>query len=105
MMSLPKCAVMCRNVEELSLFYEAAKQQFAHLMFWDSEVIIGLWNVYGEQTGFTLFVDEAESASMSYCYEEWFRGNGYEIVEFSDIACVVEIEESEAPIESLFGLN
>lgn len=105
MIDLPRCAVMCRNKEELESFYEVAKHQLSRFMHWDFEEITGLWNVYDEQTGFTLFDTDRRRSFMSYCDEEWFRRKGYEIVEFSDIAYVVEIEESETPLESLFGFN
>lgn len=103
MTSLPKCAVMCRNNEELEAFYENAKRQLGKFLCWDFDEILNLWCRYREITGFTLFVSDSEPGSMSYCDEDWFRRSGYELIEFSDLCDVADIEESDQPVAVLFG--
>lgn len=102
MVRCPKCAVMCRNIEELTLFYEDVQQQLGQFVYWSFNEILDLYDAYKDKTGFTLFADADEPGSMSYCYEEWFIREGYEIVEFSSLTPSAEIEESDIPVESLF---
>lgn len=103
MTSLPKCAVMCRNIEELKSFYENVKRQLDKFLYWDFDEILMLWERYREITGFTLFVSDSEPGSMSYCDEDWFRKSGYELIEFSDLCDVADIEESDQPVAVLLG--
>lgn len=103
MLELPKCAVICRNIEELEIFYANATQQLGEYLYWDFDDALGLWNNYEDKTGFTLFAGSDSPSSMSYCNEEWFRGNGYEIIELSDIAYIPDIRESEATLDTLFS--
>lgn len=102
MLELPKCAVLCRTEDEVRAFFENAKQQLPGNLFWDLEDILGLWSYYKEKTGFTV-ITSIEPESMSYCEEDWFRAEGYELIEFSDLINVVEIEESDQSVELLFG--
>lgn len=104
MTELPKCSVLCRNTEELDVFFANAQKQLGQFLYWDYDDILDLWNLYKDKTGFTLFVgDYTEPDSMSYCDEEWFRKNGYDIIEFSDIAATPDIEESDEPVGFLLG--
>ena len=104
MLELPKCAVICRSVEELELFHEFASKQLAEHMYWDFKFIHRIWDDYEENTGFTLFDGDGSGPhSMTYCYEAWFRDHGYEIIEFSDLCNIPDIQESEASLDTLFG--
>lgn len=106
MKEYPRCAVICRTEEEVRSFYHNCTQQLSELMHWNIRDIISLWEIYRGRTGFTLcYADRDKLRDMSYCYEQWFRANGYEIVEFSELSNHTELEESEMPIESIFGLN
>ena len=102
MLELPKCAVLCRTEDDVRALYENAKQQIPGHLYWDFDDMLGLWNYYREKTGFTL-ITGSEPDSMSYCYEEWFMGEGYELIELSDLTNVAEIEESDQSVEFLFG--
>lgn len=104
MAELPKCSVLCRNTEELYMFFANAKQQFGQFLHWDYDDILLLWENYEDKTGFTLFAGNyAKPGSMSYCYEEWFHKSGYDVIEFSDLATIPDIEESDESVDSLFG--
>ena len=102
---LPKCAVICRTEEELNMFFENAKMQIFEYAEWlDSDTIHRMWDLYKENTGFTLFVGSSSTPSgMSYCKEEWFRNEHYEIVEFSDLCTQQDIAESDENLSVLFG--
>ena len=104
MMERPKCAVLCRSVEELELFYSAAESELSEYLHWDCGFIHTLWNEYKENTGFTLFESNNDGPySMTYCYEAWFRDRGYELIEFSDLCNIPDIDESEVSLDVLFG--
>lgn len=104
MLVLPMCAVMCRTEDELKSFYHNCRAQLGALFQWDFGQIHSLWTHYGYgETGFTMFVNNNRENHMSWCSEQWFRNNRYEIVEFSELANVNEIEESEQSIEFLIG--
>ena len=99
-----KCAVVCRDVEELNIFYLNAQKQLSGYLQWDHEDIRDVWDYYKDRTGFTLFADDGvEPSSMSYCSDDWFVGDGYEIIELSDLCNILEIEESDQPVSALFG--
>lgn len=104
MMKAPRCAVLCRDVEEFQLFYDNAKEQLAEYMQWDSDFAHSIWEEYDWNTAFTLFESNDDGPySMTYCYEAWFRDHGYELVEFADLCNVVDIEESEKSFDFLLG--
>lgn len=103
MLELPKCAVLMRTEDEARAFFHNSVQQIAEYVHWDLEDVLGLWNIYKEKTGFTLFLSYDEPESISYCDEGWFRDEGYEIVEFSSLCNTADIEESEMPLDILFN--
>lgn len=63
--------------------------------------MLGLWAHDETRTGFTLYVCDDNPSSISWCNREWFEENGYDIVEFSDLA--KEIDESEMSLDVLLG--
>lgn len=103
MLELPKCAVLIRTDEEARAFFHNSIQQIAEYTRWSLEDVLNFWNIYKEKTGFTLFIRYDEPESISYCNEAWFRNEGYETVEFSDLCNTVDIDESDQPIDTLFG--
>ena len=105
MKELPRCAIMCRTEDDVRLlFYNGMKQLSKHMSWRRLEDILIAWDVYGEKTGFTLFYAESTAVrSMSYCREDWFKENGYEIVEFSSLTDTTDIDESDVPPNFLFG--
>ena len=103
MLELPKCAVLMRTEDEARAFFHNSIQQIAEYVHWDLEDVLNLWSIYKEKTGFTLFLSYDEPESISYCDEDWFRNEGYEIVEFSDLCNVADIEESEKSLDFLLS--
>lgn len=103
MLELPKCAVLIRTEAEASAFFHNSIQQIAKYVYWNFADVLDLWNIYKEKTGFTLFTSYDGPELASYCYEGWFRDNGYEIIEFSDLCNIADIDESDQPIDVLFG--
>lgn len=102
MLELPKCAVMVRSVDELENFFANAQKQISKYLYWDFDDILGLWKQYQDATGFTLFTSYDTPDSMSYCWETWFYDNGYEVIEFSELCNLPDIEESEMSLDMLF---
>lgn len=102
MLESPKCAVICRSLEEVEIFYINASKQLSAYIPWDFDDIQMLWSTYKGNTGFTLFVSRNEPESVSYCNEGWFKAEGYELIELSDITPFLEIMESELSFDILF---
>ena len=105
MTETPMCAVICRDTDELKIFFSNAQRQLGKYLRWDYNDIRNIWENYGGSTGFTLFVSrDSVSDSMSYCYEDWFARNGYENIELSDLCAIKDIEESDKPITFLTNM-
>lgn len=98
----PKCAVICRTIDDLYVFFENAQQQLGQFVRWSRDKAVLLWGSYKEKTGFTLFTRTGPDL-MTYCNEEWFRENGYEIIEVSDLISILDIDESDVSVYFLFG--
>ena len=105
MAEAPKCAVMCRTPEEAEALFHNFQQQFPEFIkHWDLDDIMNLWGYNDSKTGFTMITSYDNTPEhISYCDEPWFRGEGYEIVEFADLVNVVDIEEGDKPLDFLFG--
>lgn len=103
MLALPKCAVMCRTEDEAEAFWQNSRTQFEKYFQWGLEGTLGSWGNYKEKTGFTLMAGSSRIDRMSYCREEWFAENGYELVEFSELADAKDIEESEMSFDALLS--
>lgn len=103
MLATPKCAVMCRTEEEAEIFWYNAQTQFSEYFQWGLEGTLGSWGNYKDRTGFTLMAGSNRVDRMSYCREEWFAENGYELVELSDLFDAKDIEESEMSFDALLS--
>lgn len=102
----PKCAIHCTTEDEAKTLIHNIKTQFSLMAGTSWSVDTNNWDLYGKNTGYTLFYSgDREATGLSYFYLDWFRENNYEIVEFSELYNPVELEESEMPIESILGLN
>lgn len=102
MFELPKCAVRCRTREDAKALVANFDTQYPGMAdYFDPENPD--WD-YGDETAYTLFYsDEDEPTSLSRTDFGWFEEEGYEVIEFSELLNTTEIEESDMPIESLFG--
>lgn len=99
-----KTAILCRTIEDAETLFHNAKEQFPQHLCWSLEDTLDVWRYNGEKTGFTFFCDyDDESGDLSYCDEQWFRAGGYELIEFSDLVQIPELEEGDMPIEFLMG--
>lgn len=103
MLELPKCAVLCRTEDDVRALCENANPQLVGCFCFDLDDMLIFWSVYKEHTGFTLYVGDELPRSISYCNEQWFRDEGYELVEFSDLCNVADIEESDQSVDILLG--
>ena len=103
MTQLIRCAVAVRDPADLDIFYRNAKSQLGRMFNWSRSSLRDFWNVYESRTSFTLYDVTDRIGSMTYCDEEWFHNNGYEVIEFSDLAYPTEIEDSGIPLSVLFG--
>ena len=105
MLADPRCAIHVSTLEEAQLVILNAKNQFPERVKNWNAVTNNHWKVYDEETGYTMFYeDDDKPTTMSYADIPWFKENGYQIVEFSElIEAVAEIDESEQPISLLFG--
>lgn len=102
MLENPKCAVRVTSEYDAKEFIWNAKRAFPDFSkrwgngetHWDEGV---------KAIGYTLFDYSATRPSrLTYTDSiEWFIDNGYVIVDYADLR--VDIEESEMPIEALFG--
>lgn len=100
----PKCAVICRDIEELDIFFANLQEQIPECLYWDYDEIKNLWHYYGDKTGFTLFdCDDEVPGSMTYCDYDWFVSEGYAVIELSSLLNTADIEESDLPFIALFG--
>lgn len=101
----PAAAVMYRTPYDAQCFLVNAKEQFDLLAAtWDEDEILGVWDVYHEKTGFTFYLPSNETPQrVSYCNEEWFRDEGYQLIEFADFLHIPELEEGDLPISFLMG--
>lgn len=104
MLQSPKCAVICRDIEELSIFFLNAQNQLPEHLYWNYDEIKDLWGCYGDNTGFTTYSYEGVvPGPITYCNEGWFVSEGYAIIELSDLLNTTDIEESDQPVSALFG--
>lgn len=106
MLESPPCAVRCRSELEADALLHNFKQQYPNrVKNWSDGY--PSWGSYADKTCYTLFYAGAHKpTSLSFCDIDWFTENGYEVIEFAGlIGEQEEIEESEMPIELLFGLN
>lgn len=104
MFECPACAVHVSTEEEAIAIICAAQEICPErVIAWSAES--NNWDIYREQTAFTFFdgsYDE-EPDNMTYADVPWFRENGYEIVEFSDLRRIPDIDESDMSINFLVG--
>lgn len=99
----PKCAVRCRTLEEArTLIYNFHQQYPRKADYFDLDD--PGWDNHGSETAYTLFYsDDDKPTTLSRTECGWFEDEGYEVVEFTELANPVEIEESDMPLEALFG--
>lgn len=99
-----KIAILCRNIDDAETLFHNIKEQFPQRLYWSLEETLTVWRYNGEKTGFTFFREyDDEPETLSYCDEQWFREEGYELVEFSDLVQIPDLEEGDLPIEFLIG--
>ena len=104
LLECPACAVHLRTEEEAIAIIRAAKNLYPErVRAWDVES--NNWSDYRDQTAFTFFDEpyHEEPNNMTYADVPWFRENGYEIVEFSDLRLIPDIDESDMSISFLVG--
>ena len=105
MLENPKCAVHIATKEDAPLVLFNARRQFKDFVIgsWPED---GYWSNYQENTAYTLFYRNSdEPQRLSYGSLPWFRENGYEILEINDLlASPIDIEESDLPVDELFGV-
>lgn len=101
----PAAAIMCRTPYEAQCFLVNAKEQFGQLAnTWDEDGILVVWNVYDRRTGYTFYLpSDDDPQRVSYCNEEWFRNEGYQLIEFSDFLHIPELQEGDLPISFLMS--
>ena len=98
----PRCAVFFQTVEEVECFYYNCESQLGdYCLFWALEDMTDRWE-NDNSAGFT-FMTGSEPEDMTWSGKDWFIEEGYEIIEFSDLANPVEIAESDQPISLLIG--
>ena len=103
MFELPKCVVRVRTLEDAKTLIANFRKQYPGKSDYFDMADPG-WGEYGEDTAYTLFYsDEDEPTELSRTDYEWFVEDGYELIELSELLNTTEIEESDMPIESLFG--
>lgn len=94
---VPQCAVFFKSAEEVELFFHNCESQLAEFIgYWELEEAVGRWK-NDNSVGFTFMTGDSVE-NMTWCDRNWFRECGYELVEFSDLANPIEIEESEMPL-------
>ena len=104
MLEAPKCAIICRTIEDACLLYDSISCQLPeYSTLWSPDDLEYVWNVNESKTGFSLYSWDNEPEPLSYCDEEWFRGEGYVIIEFSDLCDIPDLEEGDLPIGFLLG--
>ena len=102
--SAPKSAVFFQNVGEIEIFRHNCAVGFSrYVRYWSLKDMTDKWENNDGGVGFT-FMTGDEPESMSWCDRQWFECNGYEIIEFADLANPVEIEESEVSIDVLLNV-
>ena len=104
MFECPACAVHVSTEEEAIAIICAAQEICPErVRAWSAES--NNWDRYREQTAFTFFDEsyDEEPDNLAYADVPWFRENGYEIVEFSDLRRIPDIDESDMSINFLVG--
>lgn len=106
MFQYPKCAIRCRTFEDARALCNSMYTNYSKMAghFGDTYTA---WD-YGDRTCYTLFYSTSSSPQgLSRYNVEWFLENGYEVIEFSDLASFSDpdIEESDQSIDVLLNLN
>lgn len=103
MFELPRCAVRVRTPEDAETLIANFRNQYPGKAKYFRMDDTG-WDEYEEDTAYTLYYpDEDDHGTLSRTEYDWFEEQGYEIIEFSALLDTAEIEESDMPLESLFG--
>ena len=98
----PKCAVFFQTVEEIECFFYNCEQQLEeYCLFWMLEDLVDRWE-NDNRAGFSFMTGDTPE-DMTWSTKDWFEEEGFEIIEFSDLANPVEIEESEMSLDTLLG--
>jgi hypothetical protein len=104
MLEYPKCAIRVSTKEEDELFLRLVKEQFPErTASWRG--VLSNWDWYDGETTYTLFYEGGtEPERLSYERYSWFIANGYEVIQFSELAYpVADIEESEISFDMLLS--
>lgn len=104
MFECPACAVHVSTEEEAIAIICAAQEICPErVSAWSAES--NNWDRYREQTAFTFFYESYNEKpdNMTYADVPWLKENGYEIVEFSDLRRIPDIDESDMSINFLVG--
>lgn len=98
----PRCAVFFQTVEEVECFYHNCEKQLSdYCLFWVLEDLVDRWE-NDNSAGFT-FMTGTTPEDMTWSSRPWFEEEGFEIIEFSNLANPIEIEESEMPLDVLIA--
>lgn len=102
MFELPKCAVHCSTLEDARLLVRAMKEKHPEMARGFNDADCGWEN---KNTCYTLFYERSRRAErLSRTNIEWFHRKGYEVIELDElIVNIVDIDESEASLDVLFG--
>lgn len=102
----PKCAIRCRTFEDANALCNSVLNRDPKMAGHFGDMYTA-WD-YGGRTCYTLFYSTSLSPQgLSRTNVEWFLENGYEVIEFSDLASFSDpdIEESDQSIDVLLNLN
>lgn len=98
-------AVRCQTEEQAIAFIASVTEQFpgqnggitTERTYWDD---------YYEDTCYILYDNDAGCPiKMEYSDDDWFRDQGYKIIQFEEVLFVPDIEESDQSVESLLGIE
>lgn len=102
MFEKPKCAVHCPTIEDARSLVRAMKIANPAMARNFNDIDCGWEDKY---TCYTLFYeDSVEPTRLSRTEIGWFRRKGYEVIECAELAAkIVDIEESDQAVDTLFG--
>lgn len=107
MFDIPGCAVRTPTEFDAATIIANFQRQYPeyrkyhfHDTYWSNhreETAYSIWDTFEDDT-------PPKLSTLGYCDVPWFKGNGFTIIEFSELAQEQELEESDAPLDLLLGM-